>query len=300
MWFRNIQLYRLPEQWDMSAERLSEQLERLLFQTCGSQDMASQGWAPVTPDNLVHSVGGQWMIALGVEQRLLPSTVVKQVCEDRAEEIEAQQGFKPGRKQMKELKETVTQELLPRAFTRRRKVYAWIDPKEGWLAIDASSRSAAEPVVEALHKALDELPLKLLNTERSPGAAMTDWLAGGEAPGAFTIDQDCELRAVTDEASAVRYVRHSLEGEEIREHIASGKQVSKLALTFDDRVSFILTDKFEIKRLQALDVLTDKGGEGDVKSREEQFDADFALMAGELRKLFPALLDALGGEVKTI
>ncbi|MDP5239336.1 recombination-associated protein RdgC [Uliginosibacterium sp. 31-16] len=300
MWFRNIQLYRLPEQWDMSAERLSEQLERLLFQTCGTQDMSSQGWAPVMQDSLVHGVGGQWMIALGVEQRLLPSSVVKQVCDDRAEEIEAQQGFKPGRKQMKELKEAVTMELMPRAFTRRRRVYAWIDPKDGWLAIDASSRSSAEPVVEALHKALDELPLKLLNTENSPGAAMTDWLAGGEAPGAFTIDQDCELRTVTDEASAVRYVRHSLEGEEIREHIAAGKQVSKLALTFDDRVSFILTDKFEIKRLQPLDVLTDKGGEGDVKTREEQFDADFALMTGELRKLIPALLDALGGEVKTI
>jgi len=300
MWFRNVQLYRLPEQWDMTADRLSEQLARLLFQPCGSQDMATQGWAPVMHDSLVHSVGGQWMIALGVEQRLLPSSVVKQVCDDRAEEMEAQQGFKPGRKQLKELKEAVTMELLPRAFTRRRKVYAWIDPQAGYLAIDASSRNSAEPLVEALHKALDELPLKLVNTENSPGAAMTGWLAGGEADGAFTIDQDCELRAVTNEASAVRYVRHSLEGDEIREHIAAGKQVSKLALTFDDRVSFILTDKFEIKRIQPLDTLTESGGESDAKSREEQFDADFALMTGELRKLIPALLDALGGEVKTI
>ncbi|GAB2904304.1 recombination-associated protein RdgC [Uliginosibacterium flavum] len=300
MWFRNVQLYRLPEQWDMTADRLSEQLARLLFQPCGSQDMATQGWAPVMHDSLVHSIGGQWMIALGVEQRLLPSSVVKQVCDDRAEEMEAQQGFKPGRKQLKELKEAVTMELLPRAFTRRRKVFAWIDPQAGYLAIDASSRNSAEPLVEALHKALDELPLKLVNTENSPGAAMTGWLAGGEADGAFTIDQDCELRAVTDEASAVRYVRHSLEGDEIREHIAAGKQVSKLALTFDDRVSFILTDKFEIKRIQPLDTLTDSGGESDAKSREEQFDADFALMTGELRKLIPALLDALGGEVKTI
>jgi recombination associated protein RdgC len=300
MWFRNVQLYRLPEQWDMTADRLSEQLERLLFQPCGSQDLATQGWAPVINDSLVHSMSGQWLIALGVEQRLLPSSVIKQVCDDRAEEMEAQQGFKPGRKQLKELKEAVTQELLPRAFTRRRKMYAWIDPKAGYLAIDASSRNSAEPLVEALHKALDELPLKLVNTENSPGAAMTGWLAGNEAPGDFTIDQDCELRAVTDEASAVRYVRHSLEGEEIREHIAAGKQVSKLALTFDERVSFILTDKFEIKRLQPLDVLTESGGESDAKSREEQFDADFALMTGELRKLIPALLDALGGEVKTI
>lgn len=301
MWFRNIQLYRLPEQWDMTAERLAEQLSRLSFQPCGSQDMQTQGWAPPLQDELVHNVAGQWLISLGVEQRLLPGSVVKQVCEDRAVEIEEQQGFKPGRKQMKELKEAVTQELLPRAFTRRRRVYAWIDPKAGYLAIDTASRSAAEPLIEALHKALDELPLKLVNTELSPGAAMTDWLSAGEAPVGFSIDEDCELRAIDDESSAVRYVHHSLEGKEIREHIASGKQVSKLGISFDDRVALLLTDKFEIKRIQPLDVLTDKGdSEGDAKSREEQFDADFALMTGEMGKLIPALLEALGGEVKTI
>lgn len=299
MWFRNLQLYRLPTDWDMTADRLSEQLGRLVFQPCGSQDLATQGWTSPVQDQLIFSVDGQWMIALGVEQRLLPSSVIKQVAEDRAEELEAQQGFKPGRKQMKELKEAVMQELLPRAFTRRRKVYAWIDPKAGYLAVDSSSRSAAEPLIETLHKALDELPLKLVNTERSPAAAMTDWLAAGEAPGAFTIDQDCELRAITDEASAVRYVRHSLDGNEIREHIASGKQVSKLALTFDDRLSFILTDKFEIKRLQPLDTLTESDSQ-DSLTREEQFQADFALMTGELRRLIPALIEILGGEVQTI
>lgn len=300
MWFRNLQLYRLPTPWDMTADRLSEQLARLVFQPCSSQDLASQGWSAPLHDTLVHSVGGQWMIALGVEQRLLPGSVVKQVAEEKAEEIEAQQGFKPGRKQMKEIKEAVMQELLPRAFTRRRKVYAWIDPQAGYLAVDASSRTAAEPLIECLHKALDELPLKLLNTEHSPGAAMTGWLAGNEAPAGFSIDLDCELRAMTDEASAVRYVRHSLEGEEIREHIAAGKQVSKLALTFDDKVSFLLTDKFEIKRIQPLDTLTENTEHADVTTREEQFDADFALMAGELRRLIPALLDALGGEVETV
>lgn len=300
MWFRNLQLYRLPSQWDMTADRLSEQLARLVFQPCGSQDLATQGWSAPLHDTLVHSIGGQWMIALGVEQRLLPGSVVKQVAEEKAEEIEAQQGFKPGRKQMKEIKEAVMQELLPRAFTRRRKVYAWIDPQAGYLAVDASSRTAAEPLIECLHKALDELPLKLLNTEHSPGGAMTGWLAGNEAPAGFSIDLDCELRAVTDEASAVRYVRHSLEGEEIREHIAAGKQVSKLALTFDDKVSFLLTDKFEIKRIQPLDTLTDNSEHADVTTREEQFDADFALMTGELRRLIPALLDALGGEVETV
>ena len=299
MFFRNLQLYRLPANWDMTADRLAEQLGRLMFRPCGSQDLATQGWISPVLDQLVFSVADQWMISLCVETRILPASVINQETEERAKKFETQQGFKPGRKQTKEIKECVLIDLLPKAFTRRRKVYAWIDPKAGYLAVDSSSRSAAEPLIETLHKALDELPLKLINTERSPAASMTDWLAGGEAPDAFTIDQDGELRAVTDEASAVRYVRHSLEGNEIRDHIASGKQVSKLALTFDDRLSFILTDKFEIKRLQPLDTLTESDSH-DSLTREEQFQADFALMTGELRRLIPALIEALGGEVATV
>ncbi len=299
MWFRNLQLYRLPTNWDMSLERLDEQLGRLRFRPCGSQELSSQGWMSRQPEGpLVHSVGGQWLIALGVEQRLLPSSVVKQVAEDRAEEIEAQQGYKPGRKQMKEIKEAVTQELMPRAFTRRRRIFAWIDAQAGWLVVDASSRNAADSVVEALHKSLDELPLKLLNTRRSAGSAMTEWLVANEAPGAFTIDQDCELRAVTEEKSAVRYVRHALDGKEVREHIEAGKQASRLALTWDERLSIILNEKLELKRLQFLDVVTESATDG--LAADEQFDSDFALMTAELRNFIPALIEALGGEEPTI
>ncbi|MEC5384202.1 recombination-associated protein RdgC [Uliginosibacterium sp. H3] len=299
MWFRNLQLYRLPQNWDMTIERLDEQLGRLRFRPCGSQDLSTHGWISRQPEgSLVHSVGGQWLIALGIERRLLPSSVVKQVAADRAEEIEQQQGYKPGRKQIKEIREAVTQELLPRAFTTRSRIFSWIDPEAGWLVVDASSRKAADTVVESLHKALDELPLKLLNTRLSPATAMTEWLVANEAPVGFTIDQDCELRAITEEKSAVRYVRHALDGKEVQDHIVGGKQASKLALTFDDRLSIILNDKLELKRLQFLDVVKDAAG--DAEDAEALFDAEFALMTGELRRFIPAMIEALGGEEPTI
>jgi recombination associated protein RdgC len=283
----------------MTIERLDEQLGRLRFRPCGSQDLSTHGWISRQPEgSLVHSVGGQWLIALGIERRLLPSSVVKQVAADRAEEIEQQQGYKPGRKQIKEIREAVTQELLPRAFTTRSRIFAWIDAEAGWLVVDASSRKAADTVVESLHKALDELPLKLLNTRLSPGSAMTDWLVANEAPVGFTIDQDCELRAITEEKSAVRYVRHALDGKEVQDHIVGGKQASKLALTFDDRISVILNDKLEIKRLQFLDIIKD--AVGDAEDAEAQFDGDFALMTAELRRFIPAMIEALGGEEPTI
>lgn len=302
MFFKNAQLYRLPQHWDMTAVALNTQLERLQFQPCGSQDTQTSGW--VTPcahatTNLVHNVGGHWLICQQLENRLLPTAVIKQTCEERAKEIAKVQEFPVGRSQMKEIKESVIQELLPKAFTRRKTVFAWIDPKAGFLVINASSHAVAEKIIEDLHKALDELPLKLVNTELTASKAMTDWVSASEAPVGFTIDEDCELRAIDDESSAVRYVNHSLEGDEIRSQIAAGKTVCKLGLTFDDRLSFILSDRAEIKRINFYG-LVDKNEEANTPTKEEQFDADFALMTGELARFIPSLMRAFGGEVKTI
>ncbi len=298
MWFKNLQIYRLPAPWDIGLEALDAQLARRRFLPCASQEPQSRGWvSPIGNEQLVHSVGGQWLIALGIEQRLLPASVVRQVAEERAEEIAAQQGYKPGRKQMKALREAVQQELMPRAFTRRRKMYAWIDPVDGWLGVDAPSQIRAEDLLEVLRQTLDALPLSLVRTERGPVAAMADWLAGGEAPGNFTIDQDAELRSVVDDKAAVRYVRHALDGEDVRAHLAAGKLPTRLALTFDDRVSFVLTEKTEIKRLQFLDLVREQFDDKETDP-QAQFDAGFALMTGELRLLLPALVEALGGELK--
>jgi recombination associated protein RdgC len=298
MWFKNLQLYRLPAGWDMSIEKLEEQLAKKPFNSCGSQDMESRGWlSPLGNDVLVHSVGGQWLIALGFEHRLLPSSVVKQEADERAAEMADQQGFKLGRKQMKDLREQVAQELMPRAFTRRRRLHAWIDPVGGWLAVDAPSQARAEDVIEELRHCLDSFPLTLVRTERSPVSAMADWLAANEAPAGFSIDQDCELRSITEDKAAVRYVRHPLEGDEIKAHLEAGKLPTRLALTFDDRVSFVLTDKLEIKRIDFLDVVRDQI-DGQAEDEEALFNAEFALMTGELGQLLPAVVEALGGELK--
>ncbi len=295
MWFKNMMLYRLPVAWQMTVAALEEALQRKPFVRCGSQDLASHGWvSPTGTDCMVLSVAGHWLIAMETETKLLPASVITQVTLDKAEELEDQQGFKPGRKQMKELREAVTQELLPRAFTQRRRTYAWIDPTAGWLVIDATTASKADAVVELLHDTLDELPLCLLDTERSPQSAMADWLAAGEGPANFTIDRDCELRAITNEKAAVRYTHHPLEGDEIPAHLAAGKVPTRLALTFDDRISFVLTERFEIKRLAFLDIIQEQAEKAAAEG-DPQFEADFTLMAMELARLIPCLIDALGG-----
>lgn len=298
MWFKNLQIYRLPTPWGMELAALEEQLGRGIFHRCPSNEPMSRGWvAPRRDGSLVHALNRQWLLALAVEQRLLPGAVINDEVRERATAIEAQQGYAPGRKQLRELRERVAEELLPRAFTRRRTTHVWIDPQAGWFCVDAASPAKAEEVIEHLRGTLDDFPLHMLHTQLSPASAMADWLAGGEAPAGFTIDRDCELKAVGEDKAAVRYVRHPLEGTEIKAHLASGKLPTRLALTWDDRISFILGEKLEIKRLAFLDLLKE-AAEQSAEHADEQFDADFALMTGELARFLPQLLAALGGEVQ--
>ncbi|MDR0564384.1 MAG: recombination-associated protein RdgC [Azoarcus sp.] len=296
MWFRNLQVFRLRPGWDANVVRLDESLQKYPLQPCGSQEMESRGWIPPRDgDALVRVVGGQWLMAMGVEARLLPTAVVKQETETRVQTLAEKQGYKPGRATVKEMREQVLSELMPRAFIRSRRTWVWVDPVGGWLGIDASSPARAEEVLECLRLAIDDFPLLLLRTERSPMSAMADWLAG-EAPAGFTVDEDCELRSTSEEKATVRYAHHPLDGNEIKEHLTAGKLPTRLALTFNDRVSFVLTDKLELKRLDFLDTVREELGNED--DAEALFDSEFALMTGELSRLLPALVEVLGGTMK--
>lgn len=297
MWFKNLQIYRLPAPWNMSAEQLEACLTTQAFAPCTSLDLQSQGWvAPRPAGALVHRVHHQMLITLMTEKKLLPATVINQVAKARAVEIEEQQGFKPGRKQMKELKEQISDELLPRAFSIQRDTRIWIDPVNGWLVVDSSSPAKADEVLKLLLKAVDPLPLSNLHVVQAPLAAMTSWLAADAAPAGFTVDAELELRASGDSKATVRYARQAPEADDLRRHIAAGKQCTRLALTWNDRISFVLTESLALKRLAPLDVITENANSAGA-GEDERFDGDFALMSGELHQLLSALVQTLGGEM---
>lgn len=300
MWFKNLVVYRLPADFTPDSTDLGGRLSRAPLQPCGGFDMESRGW--ITPrDNelFVHTVSRHWLLALGIDQKLLPAAVIRQVTQERADKLAALQPFPVGRKQMRDLKQQVMTELLPKAFTRRRTINAWIDPAHHWLAVDTAGENKAEELVEMLRKSLDNLPIKRLETQHAPGAAMTAWLASGNAPAGFTIDQDLELRAGDDSKSLVRYVRHDLHGREIQQHIAAGKRATRLGLTWNNRISFVLTEQLQVKRLVFLDILKNEAESQSASAdggEDEQFDVNFALMSGELAHLLADLTAALGGE----
>ena len=297
MWFKNLKIFRLAPSWSLNHEALENALQKQAFQPGSSQDMQTLGWVPPHPDgSLTYALNGQYLMSLRADKKLLPSTVINQVAKAKALDIEEQQGYKPGRKQMKEIKEQVADELLPRAFSVYRDTRVWIDSVNRWLVIDAAASAKADEVLGMLAKAIDPFPIIPLHVEQSPAAAMTSWLIDDEAPAEFSIDQDTELRSTSENRAAVRYVRQTIEIDDVRKHVKAGKQCTRLALTWADRVSFVLTDGLDVKRVAPLDVL--KEGQDAAINDADQFDSDFALMTGELSRLIDSLAVALGGEKK--
>jgi recombination associated protein RdgC len=229
---------------------------------------------------------------------LLPGSIIRQVAQERAEALAQEQGYPVGRRQMRDLKMRVTEELRARALTRRRVIRAWIDPLNGWFVVDAAGAAKAEELTEVLRVTLGgSFAVQFLETEKSATASMSAWLAHGEAPARFSIEQDLELQSADVNKATIRYTRHPLDVKEVQQHLKAGKHPTRLGLTWSDRVSFVLTDKTQVKKLEFLEMTQDTADGGDVDAAE-QFDIDFAVMAGELAKLLEDLGEAMGGEVR--
>ncbi len=294
MWFKNLKLFRLSGDWKTSADQLDALLAKESFVSAGAAAPMSSGWVPPREGDLrlAYAVGRQILCAFRTEKKLLPASVINQFVKVRAVELEDQQGFKPGRKQMRDLKEEVTESLLPRAFSLQRDTRLWIDPVNHWVIVDTASASKVEEVISALGRVLHPFPMLPVQVNVSPATAMTEWILSAEPPANFTVDQDAELRAGGDKAAVVRYVKHTLDIDDIKKHVQGGKQCTRLALTFNNRVSFVLTENLDIKRVAALDILDSPESQG-AADAAEKFDGDITMMCAEISQFLDELMVAL-------
>ena len=297
--FKNALLYRIGPWEPPSSAEIESRLDAGRFAECGASQQESIGWVEPRGEKngvLMEGVGGQLILKLCVERKAVPSQVVKNTLEQQLEKIEADTGHRPKGKKAKELKEDIVHGLLPRAFPKRATTLVWIDPRAKLVVVGAGSVKASDRIVSMLVELLGGgITLTLLQTEMSPATAMAEWLRTREAPGGFSIDRECELKQPDSEKSTVRYARHTLDIEEVGEHIAQGKLPTQLAMTWNSRVSFVLNEAMAVKKIKLLDVALE--GAGATGQDDNGFDTDVAITTGELGQLFPQLIAALGGEL---
>ena len=294
---KNLFLFKIVQLVPM--DDLAETLESARFLPCSAAQEKSVGWEPPRGgqhDEFAPSVDGHTILKLTTEVKSVPADALRREVDKKAAEIEATTGRKIGKKERRALADDARLAMLPMAFAKRSSTLIWINSKAAYIGIDAGSQSKADEAVTALIKALDGLALQLVNTKHAPAASMAHWLGAQEAPQHFSVDRECELKATDESKAVVKYGRHPLDIEEVAQHIRLGKMPTKLALTWNDRVSFVLTEGMALKKLAFLDLcFEDSASNGD--NAADHFDADMAIATGELSKLIPDLLEALGGEV---
>lgn len=294
MWFKNLTVYRMTGHWVLSAVEVAEALATNVAMPISSQQAIGHGWEMLYDDSLVHVVNGQLLLSLKTEKKVVPGSALKVALKEKIDQIKDQTGRKPGRKEVKNLKEDVLMELLPHALVTTIQTQVWIDPKNGWIVINTGSPARADVVISNLIRCLEKLSLETLYLARDPGSVMTEWLSSDDAPSNFSIDNACELKSADESKATVKYGNSNLDNDDLRQHIKQGKRCVKLALTWNSRISFALTEKFHVKQLRALDIITDDVAKA--TDEREAFDSDFTLMTGELNGMLSALIEALGGE----
>jgi recombination associated protein RdgC len=299
MWFKNVCPYRLLEPFKLSAEELEAALEPGAFNPCGSLDQQSRGWvAPMGKQGvqLVHAANGFLLLCMQEESKILPSSVVREVLDERIAEREEKESRKVRKREKEQLKEEVMFELLPRAFTRTKQTFGFIDTVDGWLVVDSGSWKQAEAFTEYLRECLGTLPIAPPATKDAPQAILTDWLGADQVPADFELGEEAVFEDTQTEGCEVRCKRQDLQAEEIKVHIKSGKRIRRLAVSWAERLSCVVDADYSVKRLKFSDVVKESADMGDADSYAERFDADFTLMTLEIRKLLPRLMELFGGE----
>jgi recombination associated protein RdgC len=302
--FKNALVYHIDLWPSPTLADLSSRLDAARFVPCGTTQKESLGWIEPRGEAhgaLVESVAGQWILQLCSETKAVPSGVVKTELDVQLAKIEQDTGRRPKGKAAREIKEEIIHTLLPRAFPKRSTTWVWIDVAQQRVLIAAASAKKADGVVTRLVELLGgELRLTLVQTELSPTTAMAAWLSDKAAPSPFSLDRECELKQPDSEKSAVRYARHNLEIDELAEHIRQGKLPTQLAMTWNGRVSFVLSETLALKKIKLLDGVIEGPGKSanSASLADSGFDTDVAISTGELRLLLADLLQALGGEAQ--
>ncbi|MFV0276942.1 MAG: recombination-associated protein RdgC, partial [Parahaliea sp.] len=230
------------------------------------------------------------------EEKILPSSVVKEMLEEKIEAIENEQARKVYRKERLSLKDEIVQDCLPRAFSRSTAVYAYIDTRSSWVLVDAASASRAEELLNLLRECIGSFPVVLPQVNNAPTATMTAWLAHHNLPGDFALGEDCELREPGEDGGVVRCRGVDLLGEEVQAHLNAGRQVARLALNWEERVSLVIAEDLCLRRLKFAQELMKENEDLPEADMAAKLDADFALMSDALSGLQERIIELFGGE----
>lgn len=294
-WFKNAMIYRLTKSLDWSEKTLSDALENNQYHSCNQSEMSKFGWStPLKGSELLYfTVGKQILLLAQKEEKILPAHVIKRELDARVEKLEQAENRKLKQVEKQTLKDDVVATLLPRAFSKYQQTTLWIDAENNLIYVDAASAKRAEEALALLRKSLGSLPVVPLTFANEPSLVMQEWVAKESIPQWLVSLEEAELRDANN--GVIRCKQQALDSDEILS-LVNSKYVTKLALEWEEHLSFVLNEDCSLKRLKFADQIREKNDDILKEDYAQRFDADFVLMTGILSKLTENLLHDFGGE----
>lgn len=291
MWFKQASLFQLNHTFDYQPELLAKRLEPLSFSPCLPGLPISYGWVPpIEQDNapLVHAVNGMMLICLQLQTKILPAVVVKQTLDQRIKQLVSSQQRKISQKEKQNLKEDITQSLLPQAFSKYTRIYGFIDCQHNWLVVDSTTASQLEKYLDIFKKAFGERVCQSIKTKKI-APLLTHWLRDNTYPKSFDIEKACVLRDPNQQSRVIRAQQQDLLANGFQSLLEDNVEVHQLALNWQDKVSFTLVDDFSLKSIRYKDEILEVAKSNYSESWQQQFDADFFIMSETLQQLISEL-----------
>ncbi|MCW0447221.1 recombination-associated protein RdgC [Xanthomonas sacchari] len=290
MFFRNLTFFRFPTSIDFS--QVDALLPEAQLKPVDPMEMTSRGF--VSPfgagdEALSHQVGDFLWLTIGGQDKMLPGSVVNDHVARKIAETEEKECRRPSGRERKRIKDDVIAELLPRAFVRASRIDLFLDLEHGYVAVDTSSRKAGENAMSEIRRLLGSFPAMPVNAEVAPRSILTAWIAGEPLPVGLSMGEECQLQDPIQGGAVVRCQHQELRCDEIDKHLQAGKQVTRLALSMDDRISFVLGDDLVIRKLKFLQGAADEVDKASGDGVRAELDARFALMTGEVCQMFLVL-----------
>lgn len=291
MWFKQVQLFELKNASKYTSDNLIKKLEELAFRPCLPSMQSSIGWVPPIDDEgvpLVLAVNGYLMMCLQVEEKILPATVIRQELNQKVKQIELQDDRKVRQREKLALKDELMLTLLPRAFTKFTRYYAYIDTKNNYLVFNTTQAKKTEQFISLFKKSVSEDISTFELKKLSP--IVTSWLKNQNYPTEFAIEKACLLQDPDREDRTIRCQEQDLFAASIQALIKDGCEVKQIALSWHDRVNFVLSaDDFTLRSINYEDEITAQATEMEAETKQQQFIADFFIMTAAIAELLSDL-----------
>jgi recombination associated protein RdgC len=291
MWFNNVLIF------NFSLEETNGPLESSLeiMKSCPPHARFIYGWLPAVAGEMTHEIAGATLICMGKEERILPSSVIKRVLEEKICAIEANQNRTVKRAEKAQLAEELEFELLPKSFCVQKKQYAILDHTAQRLLINTASATQASQLISLLRKSVSGFKIEPYPLQENLIIRLTEWINNPETlPSVFQLASECQLINLDDDKKRFTCKGYELPADEVISLLSQGLAAAEVSLIWNERIQFTLTHDMIIKRIKCLDLLVEDFHE--TKQLEEGFaqqDAALTLLAGELRALTNDLISAI-------